>query len=186
MIADQGGVTGTETNQQIFNLFLPNLFLSYAGNPNGNLAGVAYQTCWDTIDLILYVCTRSGTTSSAVWNAVTTSTNTGLTPNNVTTSSINMMPNNSYVCNNSGGSVTLTLPVTAAFGSIIYVIGRLTGWSIHQNAGQQIFISPASTTSGTGGSVSSTNARDTLLLQCTVANTEWTALAMQNAGLTIV
>jgi len=46
-----------------------------AGNPNGSVAGNANvngasDLCWDTTDLILYICTTTGTTSSAVWTSV--------------------------------------------------------------------------------------------------------------------
>lgn len=76
----QSGVTGTETNQQIFNLFLPNLFLNYAGNPNGNVAGVTPQYCYDTTDLILYLCTATGNASSAVWKSVASTGASNWTP----------------------------------------------------------------------------------------------------------
>lgn len=67
VIADQSGVTGTESLQQIYDLFLPAMFLSYNGNPNGNLAGTAFQLCWDITDNLMYVCTRSGSVTSAFW-----------------------------------------------------------------------------------------------------------------------
>lgn len=46
-----------------------------AGNPNGNVAGNASvngasDLCFDTINLILYICTTTGTTSTAVWTSV--------------------------------------------------------------------------------------------------------------------
>jgi hypothetical protein len=45
----------------------------YAGNPNGNVAGNAANPpippsmCWDSTDGVLWVCTTTGTTSTAVW-----------------------------------------------------------------------------------------------------------------------
>ena len=46
-----------------------------AGNPNGNVAGNANvngasDLCFDTTNLILYICTTTGTTSTAVWTSV--------------------------------------------------------------------------------------------------------------------
>lgn len=46
-----------------------------AGNPNGNVAGNASvngasDLCFDTVNLILYICTTTGTTSTAVWTSV--------------------------------------------------------------------------------------------------------------------
>lgn len=53
---------------------LPVLKLN-AGNPNGNVAGHANvngasDLCFDTTNLILYICTTTGTTSTAVWTSV--------------------------------------------------------------------------------------------------------------------
>lgn len=49
----------------------------YAGNPNGNLAGSAgtpggsgSSVCWDITNNLLYVCTTTGTASTAVWTQV--------------------------------------------------------------------------------------------------------------------
>jgi hypothetical protein len=44
--------------------------LSFAGNPNGFVAGVQYQLLWDTVDNILYVCTTTGSAITAVWTPV--------------------------------------------------------------------------------------------------------------------
>lgn len=58
------------TNQQLANLFLSYNVLNHAGNPNGNLAGTSYQSCWDITDGKLYICTTSGTSTSAIWTGV--------------------------------------------------------------------------------------------------------------------
>jgi hypothetical protein len=68
--AVQSNVTVQETWQQVFNLFLANTVLNFAGNPNGNVAGNIYQLCYDTTDAVLYVCTTSGSVSTAIWKAV--------------------------------------------------------------------------------------------------------------------
>ena len=60
--------------------------LSGAGSPNGNTAGTAgstgigADTYWDTTNNILYVCTQTGTTSTAVWTAVNSSSATAIVP----------------------------------------------------------------------------------------------------------
>jgi len=73
--------------------------------------------------------------------------------------------------------VTISLPVTAPVGSRLKVVGNgAGGWRVAQNAGQQINKSgatPAFTTVGTGGSLSSANRYDAVELVCTVANTTW-------------
>jgi hypothetical protein len=64
------GTSVQETLQQVFNLMLSNTVLHHAGNPNGAVAGNVYQLCWDTTNSIMYVCTTSGTSSSAVWTDI--------------------------------------------------------------------------------------------------------------------
>lgn len=65
--AVQGGVSVQQTLQQVYTLMLANTILHNAGNPNGSVAGVVYQFCWDTTNLVLYVCTTSGNAATAVW-----------------------------------------------------------------------------------------------------------------------
>lgn len=221
------GLSVQETLQQVFNLFSNNVILSNAGDPNGIVAGSTYQLLWDTTDQILWVCTTSGTTTTAVWTVVVGPlTNgellvgsTGASPMRTTlTAGANisitngagsisiaatglagfswttvsgtsqaMLGNNGYIANNAG-LVTLTLPATSTVGDEIDIIGRgAGGWTIAQGAGQQIIIGSTSSTLGVGGSVASTNRRDSLQLICTATNTEWTVLgAPQSLGLTIV
>lgn len=68
--AVQSSLSVQETHQQVFNLYLANMVLNYSGNPNGNVAGVIYQFCWDTLDNFLYVCTTNGDATTAVWTFV--------------------------------------------------------------------------------------------------------------------
>jgi len=69
---------------------------------------------------------------------------------------------------------TITLPATAAVGSILEVCGQgAGGWKIGQNAGQTINKSAVATTTGTGGSIASANRYNTITLRCVVANTGW-------------
>lgn len=101
----------------------------------------------------------------------------GFTWNNVTSTSQLMIASNGYVANN-GSLVTLTLPTTAAFGTQIVVIGKgAGGWTIAQNSAQSIVLSSKTTTSGGAGSISSTQAKDCVVLICTVADSEWTAIS---------
>ena len=204
------GVSVQETLQQVYNLFQSNIILFNAGNPNGSVAGSTYQLCWDTTNMILYVCTTSGTSSTAVWtksiqltagsniaisqagNNITISGTAipGVSWTNVSGTSQSMVADGGYVAANAG-TVTLTLPVTAGFGTILYILGQgsggVGGWSIAQNSGQAIQIGSSVSTTGVGGSVSSTNTFDSLVLLCTVANTTFVALgAPQSSGLTIV
>ena len=49
-------------------------FKTYAGNPNTHLAGNANvngasDLCWDSVGLVLYICSATGTSTTAVWTA---------------------------------------------------------------------------------------------------------------------
>lgn len=60
--------------------------LSGAGSPNGNTAGTAgsasigADTYWDTTNNILYVCTQTGTSSTAVWTAINATSAAAIVP----------------------------------------------------------------------------------------------------------
>jgi hypothetical protein len=108
------GVSVQETLQQVYDLFQQNFVLYSIGNPNGQLAGKIYQLCWDTSDEVLYVCTVSGTDSTAVWVAtqssargqtvssqVSSSSAISLTTNTVSNiTSISLTPGYWYVLGN--------------------------------------------------------------------------------------
>ncbi len=199
------GTSVQETLGQIFNLFQTNIVLFNAGNPNGALAGSTFQLCWDTTNMILYVCTTSGTSSTAVWTkSITLTAGTGISVsqsgndiqiaatgsimswNDITGISAAMEPNNGYMADNAA-LVTLTLPTSASFGTSLMIIGQGTGgWTIAQGSGQQIIVGDAATTLGAGGSLASTNQYDSINLLCTVADTTWTALGGPQGILTIV
>lgn len=72
----------------------------------------------------------------------------------------------------------LTLPSSAAVGSMIRVSGMTTaGWKITQNASQVIHFGKTDTTVGTAGYLQSTLARDGVELVCCVANNEWNVVS---------
>ena len=92
------------------------------------------------------------------------------------TTSTTMTVNTSYIAN-SGSLVTLTLPTTCAQGTEFAVAGLGTGgWKIAQNSSQFINFGNVLTTTGTGGSLASTNQFDVVYLVCTVANTQFSVL----------
>lgn len=101
----------------------------------------------------------------------------GLTWNEETGTSVTMLVDNGYVSNNVG-LVTLTLPDTAAFGSIVRVVGKGTGgWRIAQNASEIIHFLGLDTTTGVTGRLDSNNTFSGIELLCTVADTEWTVIS---------
>lgn len=133
--------------------------------------------------------------SSGATNQVLTSTSTGvtwttasgggMTWSEITSTSQTMSANNGYIANNAS-LVTLTLPTTAALGSIIEVIGKGAGlWKIAQNTGEQIHFGNINTTSGTGGYLQATLTYDAIRIVCTVADTEWTVTSSQG-NITVV
>lgn len=80
---------------------------------------------------------------------------------------------NGYIANN-GAQVGLTLPLTAAQGSKICIIGKgAGGWIVDQNAGQTIREVDSVTTTGVLGTVQSSEARATMCMVCITANSEW-------------
>ena len=177
------GLSVQESLQQVYNLFQSNIILSYPGNPNGFVAGTTYQLLWDTVDLILWVCTTSGTASTAVWTECINPQSNWI---NVTSSPQNLVANLNYLSNNGASLITYTLPLTAAFGTVIQISGFSSGgWTLAQNAGQSINFGSLTTTTGVGGSLSSSNKNDYVRLLCVTANTTWNVIS-SIGNLTIV
>ena len=84
---------------------------------------------------------------------------------------------NGYICSG-GGTLSLALPATSAFGDIIEVVlSGSTGFTITQGAGQQISLGNTSTTAGVGGSLSSTQQGDSIRIVCKTANLTWLILS---------
>lgn len=81
--------------------------------------------------------------------------------------------NTAYGANNAS-LVTITLPASAVIGSIVEVIGiGAGGWRVAQASGQIIHFGSIDTTSGATGYIESTHRRDTVILRCVVADTDW-------------
>jgi hypothetical protein len=135
-------------------------------NDKKSSSGLPYPggSLWlNTVSLALFYNAGSG-----IWEAF------GAAPINTIIASPQLMsPSNSYI-SNLGTLVTFTLPLTAQVGQIIQVVGYgAGGWIIDQNAGQTIHSTTANTTTGTGGSLASTNRYNCVEIMCTVANTDW-------------
>ncbi len=96
-----------------------------------------------------------------------------------------MTPDTGYVADRSS-LVTFTLPVTAAFGTVLYLQGFGSGgWQVNQNASQQIIIGTSLSTVGAGGSIASTDRYDSIALLCVTANTTWCALSGPQGNITV-
>jgi len=122
------------------------------------------------------LATITGGTGISVTNgagtiSIASSAGPGITWNNVTTTSASAAVNNGYIAND-GSLVTITLPATAAIGSVVAVVGSgAGGWKIAQNSGQTVYFDGDTTTAGTGGSLASTVQYDCVELICNAANT---------------
>lgn len=103
----------------------------------------------------------------------------GVTWQEVTGTSQQMVTGRGYVANNAG-LVTLTLPTTSAFGSVIRVaVEGAGGARIAQNAGQTIHAGNQNTTTGVAGRLDSTSQYDAIFLLCITANTDFMVLSSQ-------
>ncbi len=88
-----------------------------------------------------------------------------------------MVSDHGYI-NTNAGLTTFTLPAVAAVGTIIEVAGEgAGGWTIAQNAGQNIQFDVDSTTPGVGGTLSSAARYNCVRLVCRVANTTFQVLS---------
>lgn len=103
----------------------------------------------------------------------------------VTGSTSALFLSTTHIADAASATVVFTLPTTAAVGTTVKIVGNGPGgWSVAQNAGQNIKLNSQTTTTGTGGSLSSTNRYNTVELYCTVANT--TFVAVTGGTLTLV
>ena len=89
-----------------------------------------------------------------------------------------LVPNTKYLIA-SPTLCTATLPVLSAVGEAIVIAGSTGGWTVAQNAGQNITWGDVTTLTGTGGSLSSSANTDGCTLICDVANTTWVVTQAQ-------
>lgn len=90
--------------------------------------------------------------------------------------------NSGYVVQNAG-QTTITLPATAALGSVVSVRGLgAAGWILAANTGQVIQVDGVATSSG--GTLTSSGQYDSIDVTCVVANTTWIASSVLTQGLT--
>lgn len=98
---------------------------------------------------------------------------------NVVTVNTAMVSSNGYITN-SASPIILSLPAIAAVGDTYAISGLgAGGWSVAQQAGQNVIVGTVSTTVGVGGSITSTNQYDDLSIVCVVANTTF---KVRNSG----
>jgi len=149
-------------------------FTAYSVICAGTTATGAFQNV-SGLGSATQVLTSNGAGALPTWQAA--SGGSGFTWS-VITADQNAAVNNGYICNKAG-LLILTLPTTAAVGTLIEVAGMNTnlGWRIAQNASQQIHFGAFNTTSGVGGSLASTLQYDAVRLVCSVADLEWIVIS---------
>lgn len=103
---------------------------------------------------------------------------TGVTWNAASASTQAMVAGNGYY-QTFAGTVAFTLPSTAAAGTELFIAGSHTEqWTLAQNASQNITFGNQVTSTGTGGSLASSEVGDGVHLVCSVANTTWVVIGV--------
>jgi len=116
--AVQAGVSVQETLGQVIALATSGLIQSNAGNPNGAVAGTAYSFCWDTTNNLLWICTTSGSTSTAVWKTFEgTPTNGQLLIGSTGAAPVlgNLTAGTNITISNSAGGITISASGSGGF-----------------------------------------------------------------------
>lgn len=179
----QAGVTERTSFNEVLELFLDNLN-SGTGLTDGQL--LIGSTGITPVASTLTAGTNIAITNTAGSITIDGTGDAGFSWSTVTETTQSMISNNGYTANNAA-LVTFTLPATAAVGEKLSIIGLgAGGWIIAQNASQEIQVQSSVSTSGTGGSVASTNRYDSINLRCTIADTRWAACGAPEGTLTVV
>jgi hypothetical protein len=91
--------------------------------------------------------------------------------------------NTGYVVGNAS-QTTITLPTTAALGSVVAIQGKgAAGWILAAGAGQTIQVGQTATS--TAGSVTSAAAFDAIQVVCITANTTWSTSYVLSSGVAV-
>ncbi len=124
--------------------------------------------------------------TTTIWNCVSytrasgeplSASASGMTWNEVTGTTQAADVDNGYIANNAA-LVTVTLPTTAAVGSVVRIAGKgAGGWKLAQNASENIRFGSTITTTGTGGYLESTDDFDAVEVLCIVADTNWVVVS---------
>lgn len=117
----------------------------------------------------------TGATTSGVGSTITVTVTSSGFAWNVVTSATNpksLVKENGYI-SKGAGAVTFVLPATAAVGDMFIIAGYGNLWTLTQNAAQSLTLGMDTTTVGVGGSITATQARDSVSIVCVTANTEF-------------
>jgi len=148
--------------------------------------------------MMLMVCTKTSPGATASQTALysvdmttnsllpTSSTDTLITWESVTSGTQLLEVNTGYIGNNVGANIDFTLPVSSNVGDVINVCGHsCSSWSVKQNAGQYIVLNGAPSTIGVAGSLDSAGGTGQAQLVCATADTVWVCFT-SNSGVAVV
>ena len=139
---------------------------TYAGDLN-------FANAFTTSGNFAVTQTYTGTTNVTFPTSGTLATTAQVITNvNQATSSATLAANNRYATNNGASLVTYTIPAGAAVGDTYIIVGGSSGgfWKVAQPASVQQHLGSSATTSGTGGSLASTNQYDCITITCVASN----------------
>lgn len=125
----------------------------------------------------------TGINVSNAAGSITISSTSGIAWSGISGTTQTAAVNNGYVIQNAS-QTTVTLPVTAALGSVVSIRGLgAAGWILQAGVGQTIQLD--STPTSSGGTLTSANQYDTVDVTCIVANTTWSVNGVISSGLTV-
>ena len=172
------GASGFANNHSVlFIVFSSPIATQYVESLRG-LTGAIGLTNGNGIDLSVSGNTLTFSNSGVLsFNGLTGTVLADAVPWSVITADQTAVINKGYFTNKST-LLTLTLPTTAAVGSVLRVSGMTaSGWKIAQNASEVIHFGKTDTTVGVSGYIQSTLARDAVELICCVTDNEWNVLS---------
>ncbi len=173
-----GGGTGSGTNQQ------DKCFISGINGANVDDNTVRVVSMKSGVDQLGTVDLTAGTgiTITPTANTITISSSGGIATATISGTTQTAAVNTSYIVLNAS-QTTVTLPATAAVGSIVAITGLgAAGWILQADAGQTIKM--AATTTGSGGSLTSAEQYDSIQVVCVTANLVWVVQSGITTGFT--
>lgn len=128
---------------------------------------------------VLQILGSGGIATSGAGNVVTITFNAVNSWIEVTSvdNPVMLTAGNGYICKGIL-PVVFTLPPVAVQGAEYRIAGYSNLWQIQQNAGQQILVNLLTTTLGVGGSLTATQASDTVRLLCVTNNTDFKTIEL--------